>query len=114
MEQTQLEIKRGDTQNYTLYFKDENGAVIDITGWIVFFTVKENIDDTDDNAKIKKTITAHSDAVNGETTIALSSVDTNLVGNYLFDIQIKKSTGEIKTILEGNVVFQKDVTQRIV
>ena len=111
MEQKNLIVKRGDTKKYTLYFKDDDGAV-NITGWIVFFTVKEKVDDTDNNAKIKKTIITHVDVTQGKSQIELSPTDTDLVGNYLYDIQIKKATNEINTILEGTIVFTKDITQR--
>ena len=112
MEQANLTAQRGDTEEYTLYFKDSDGMVIDITGWVVFFTVKENLDDTDANAKISKTITDHTDPINGETVLKLTPTDTNLVGNYLYDIQIKKANGDIKTILQGTIDFGKDITQR--
>ena len=110
--QTNLFVKRGDTKTYTLYFEDENGARIDITGWIVFFTVKVHIDDSDDDAKIKKTITSHTDPTNGETQIPLTSTDTADVGNYVYDVQYRSTTGTIKTVIEGFLVIAKDVTQR--
>ena len=111
--QTNLTIKRGDSKTYTLKFADEDNSPIDITGWTVFFTMKANIDDVDNDAKIKKDITTHTDPTNGETEISLSATDTAQdIGSYVFDIQIKKSTGEIKTILEGIINVGKDVTQR--
>jgi len=120
IEQVQLSIKRGDSITYTLYFTDEDGGVIDISGYVVFFTVKENIDDIDDpesgeeiTAKIVKDIISHIDATNGKTQITLSSENTNQKpGSYLFDIQIKKDTLEINTILEGIITITKDVTMR--
>jgi len=112
MEQVHLEVKRGDTKRYTLYFKDKDGAKVNITDWTVFFTVKEKIDDSDNDAEIKKTITSHTDAVNGKTTVELTSEDTDLNGNFLYDIQIKRASGDINTILEGTIVFSKDITQR--
>jgi hypothetical protein len=111
--QTLLEIKRGDSKDYTLIFKDEDGNYIDITGWTVFFTAKIEIDDTDEQAVIKKTITVHTNPTAGQTKIQLTSSDTNLTQtSYVYDIQIKKSTGEIKTIVEGLINITKDVTQR--
>jgi len=111
--QTLLEIKRGDSKDYTLIFKDEDGNYIDITGWTVFFTAKVGIDDTDNEAVIKKTITIHTNPTAGQTKIQLTSADTNLNPiSYVFDIQIKKSTGEIQTIIEGLITIKKDVTQR--
>lgn len=109
---TELEIKRGDSKSYTLYFKDENNVAIDITGYTVFFTVKLELDDSDDDAVIQKTITVHSSPTEGVTVIELSPTDTNLTGNYIFDIQIKNVSAEIQTIMEGNISFSKDVTQR--
>ena len=114
IKQFDLSFKRGDTENRTLYFTDQYGAAEDITGWTVFFTVKEKVDDPDAQAKISKTITDHIDPKNGETVIDCSPTDTNLIGNFVYDIQIKKANGEIKTILEGSIVFSKDITQRIV
>ena len=111
--QTNLFIKRGDCKNYTLYFEDDDGDRINITGWVLFFTVKTNIDDPDSAAKISKTITIHTDPINGESQIALSSIDTVDVVNYCYDIQYKTLTGSIKTIVEGYVTISKDVTQRI-
>ena len=113
MQQVNLEIKRGDSKSYTLTFKDDDGALIDITDWTIFFTAKETVTDTDANAKISKDITSHTDPTNGETQIQLNSTDTNLTpGNYIYDIQIKKDTGEINTIVEGTLTITKDVTQR--
>lgn len=113
MDQIFLKIKRGDSKIYTIRFvEDDTQAAIDITGWTIFFTVKENVEDTDANAKIAKTITAHPNPTGGESQIELTTSDTNLIGNYLFDIQIKKDSGEIKTITEGIISFTKDVTLR--
>lgn len=109
---------RGDDDNIKVTFKDADGAVVDITGYTVFFTVKlrEDLYDTDDtNAKISKKITVHSDPTNGETTIKLTSTDTAISSNaeYYYDIQLKSSTGDISSIDRGNFVITEDVTKRI-
>lgn len=109
---TDLEIKRGDSKTYTIKFRDKDNNPVDISGWTVYFTVKENLGQTDENAKIKKDVTVHSNPLNGETQIALTSTDTNLVGNYIFDIQYKNMVNEIKTIVEGFITFAKDITRR--
>lgn len=108
-----LEIKRGDSETFIIQLRDEDEACIDITGWIIFFTVKQNLDQTDNDAKIKKNITIHTDPINGKTEIPISSSDTtNLLGNYIYDIQIKDTGGNIKTILEGIFTVSKDVSRR--
>ena len=112
IEQVNLTIKRGDTTTYILYLEDADGVNIDITGWIIFFTVKSHIEDSDDDAKIKKTITVHTNPTNGETQILLTSDDTADVGNYVYDIQYRSNTGIIQTIMEGFFTITQDVTQR--
>jgi hypothetical protein len=112
-DQTNLVIKRGDSKAYTLQFVDENDVAIDITGWIVFFTAKEKVSDDDDDAAIKKDITSHTNPTNGETKISLTSTDTAIdVKSYYYDIQVKTDTNEVKTIVDGKLLIQQDITQR--
>jgi len=113
VEQSCLSIKRGDTWSRTIYFEDEDGVAIDITGWTVFFTVKAKADDLDAAAVISKTITVFTDPTNGEAGISLTSTDTNqTIGSYLFDIQVKTNLAEIITVLEGILTITKDITIR--
>ena len=112
VEKQDLIEKRGDTQTYTLYFCDEDGAREDITGWTVFFTVKTKSSDVDASAIISKTVTTHTDATNGETQISLTSTDLATVGRYIYDVQVKTDTGDIKTVVEGNFTITQDVTTR--
>ena len=102
-----LIIRKRDTVIYDCWF------VVDITGATIFFTIKTKPSDTDDNAILQKTITTLTDASNGEAEIELSPTDTNLiVGNYLYDIAIKNSDGDIFTVLEGNICVMQDITIR--
>jgi len=112
VEQIELSEKRGDTQTYTLYFCDDAGAREDITGWKIFFTVKSKSSDLDAAAIISKTVTTHTDPTNGESQISLTSIDLGTVGRYIYDVQVKTDTGDIKTILEGNFIITQDVSLR--
>ena len=109
---TLLIIKRGDSKTYGLEFTDKYDSPENITGWEVVFTVKIKIDAPDSDAIIQKIITSHIDPTNGKTKIILSSLDTNPVGNFIFDVQVKTDLGEIKTVLEGDVSITQDITQR--
>lgn len=107
-------LTRGDSKNIVANFDDGTNA-IDITGYTVFFTLKEVNDKApnDDNAKIAKTITSHTDATAGETTIALDPSDTNLpYGIYKYDIQTKDPSGFITTVVIGDATVTDDVTKR--
>ena len=107
-----LYLQRGDDKFYILTFTDDNGEAVDITDWIIYFTVKEDLDDSDDDALLKKDVSVHFDAENGKTKLHLTNTDTDLVGNYYYDIQVKKSDGTIITIMEGMITFKQDITQR--
>jgi hypothetical protein len=110
-----LSLKRGDTWRRTLLFTDDKGAAINITNWIIRFTVKESIDDTDTVAKIKKDITVHTNPTGGESLLVLTSTDTNLTGKFLYDIQVEDpnvTPKEVTTILNGTIEFIKDITTR--
>ena len=107
------EKKRGDTVTLQLTFKDSDGNAIDITNYTVFFTLKNNKSDSDDDAIIKKDVTSHSDPTNGITTITLSAAETDdLLGSYWYDIQYKTGAGVIKTVVIGTYIFEEDVTIR--
>ena len=106
-------IKRGDSRDIRLTFTDGDGAVIDITGWTVYFTVKDDIEADDDNALIKKDVTAHTNPTQGETKIELTYDDTNITSkNYYYDLQVKTDEDKVYTVLEGVFVVEEDVTRR--
>jgi hypothetical protein len=108
-------IYRGDSREYTLNFTNSDGDKIDITGWKVFFTMKQYYSDNDDKAVIKKDIETHYDPTNGQTKIILLPSDTeNLIrGTYYYDVQVKRAEQNIITVLSGTIEVRPDVTRRI-
>lgn len=99
------------TMNYELRFK-ENGIPKDITGWTIFFTVKEKIGDVDANAKINHDLTTHQDALNGKTVIELTQIDTDRVGDYHYDICYRDDQGNVGVLYFGRIVFAEKTTKR--
>ena len=107
-----LEIFRKTTKVYELIFK-QDGLPLDITDWTIYYTLKENMGDSDDNAKIKKDITTHMDAPNGKTTIELSTTDTNLTSmSYYYDIKYKDDEGNVGILFRGRTTIVEPVTTR--
>ena len=108
---------RRSTQPYKIKVK-KDGIAEDITGWTIYFTVKENMNDDDTEsgggeAKIAKDITIHTDPTNGQTLITLSSSDTNLTpGNYYYDIKYKDDEDNIAVLFRGRIKIIKPVTTR--
>lgn len=101
-----LEVSQGDSEDYVLTIK-ENGVVVNITGYVFVMTVKQNITDTDANAKIRKRVTTHSDPTNGETTISLAGSDTSSLSvssstqKYVYDIVMVDTSSKEKTLMSG-------------
>jgi hypothetical protein len=108
-----LEYFRGDDISLALAFTDENDAVVNITGWTIFFEVKREKDDSDSSAVISKTVTVHTSPTLGLSTVAITASDTNaLLGSYHYDIQAKTNTGRILTVTSGIITFREDITRR--
>ena len=109
-----MRLIRGDDKTYTVTFLDSDGVAIDITGYTVFFTVKANLTDSDDNAIIKKDITSHSDPTNGQTELSFAASDTDGVeeGTYYFDLQLKDTGGLIKSTKRQYFYIDQDITLR--
>ena len=109
-----LEVFQGDSEDYVLTIK-ENGVAIDITGYVFVMSVKDNATDTDATAKIRKRVTSHSDPTNGETTISLSSSDTNITisgstQKYVYDIVMVDTSSKEKTLLSGVFKVKERIT----
>lgn len=116
---SKITIVRGDDVSFTTTFTDADGSAIDITGYTVFFTVKEAKrvvdDDTSDSAAIiTKDVTSHSDPTAGVTIISLTDTQTNVTpGEYVYDLQLNDGSDGISSTESGIFEVLADVTRRI-
>lgn len=107
---------RGDSQTYTITFKDADGNLYNIKNWAVTFTLKDTHSLPDSAAVLQKTFRTFSDTTSGTSGVAvitLTPSDTVNIdpGEYDFDIQICTSLGENFTILRGKYDLEFDVTR---
>lgn len=108
---TDLSIYEGEDQVNTVTILAEDGNPLDITGYTFLFTVKNKLNDSDDNALIYKEITSHSDPTNGVTEITLVPADTaDKAGNYFYDYQWTDNAGKRRVVFK-NANFQ--IEQRV-
>ena len=104
-----LTIEKGSTKNYELQFTSD-GASQSIEDWTVYFTLKEDMEDADSSALIKKTITSHSDASGGITLVELSKTDTNLTpGTYYFSFDYKDDDDNEGVLFWGHLTIKDSV-----
>ncbi len=113
-----VQIIRKDSVSIKTTFKQKDWTPIDITGYTVYFTVKTKADvnisnPTDSNAIILKDITAHTDPTQWETSIVLTTSDTNKTPDvYSADLQLKDAASKIHSSSRFDFEIIQEVTQR--
>ena len=106
-----LVIPQKTSKCYELEFLTD-GYGEDITNFTIYFVVKANYNDTDDNATLKKKITTHEDAAAGQTLIELSASDTDLIkGDYRYEISYVDGDGIAEVIFTGRLTITKTILQ---
>ena len=112
LQQNDIVTYRGDDFSTNLVFRDADGAVVDITGWKIFFTVKKHRDAADSTASIAVTIDP-TDPTNGVALVVVSHTITDLLtGTFYYDFKFKKADGTIQTIVSGGITFERNITRR--
>ena len=99
----------------TLTYK-VNGVAQDITDFTFYFTIKEDLADSDSDAIYSDTITVHSDPIHGITQIAIPRADTIYIkpGKYVYDVSfLDANTDTAKTILRGDFTFEMPTDKEI-
>lgn len=115
MSSNRIDIIKRDDSAFQLTFTDINGDPIDLTGGIVFFTVKKHKIDTDDDALIVKDIEAADidNPEDGIVILTLSAEETDIpVGDYYFDVQLKTNEDKISSTYAGRFLVAQDITIR--
>jgi hypothetical protein len=113
-----LLLTRGDSQTYTLTFKDGSGNLYCIKNWVVKFTLKTDWNLPDSEASLQKIVTAFSDTTSGTTgvaSVALTPSDTADLEprEYDFDIAVTTNDGDNYTVMKGKLNLEYDVTKTV-
>lgn len=114
---SKLSVNRGTTYAITFNYQ-KDGVAASLVGASVFFTVKTTEfdgDTSDTTAVLSKTVTSHTDAAGGITTITINPADTATLtpATYFYDIKVKESTGAIYKCDEGKLVLDGSPTNRM-
>lgn len=106
-----LEVFRLTQHKIALEIQTKLGYLEDLTGGAIYLTVKENMEDADGSAKISKDLTPTSPTT-GQIGITLSTTDTDLIGNYYYDIKYVDSSSNSYILFSGRIKFIESVTER--
>jgi hypothetical protein len=112
-----LTLNRKTDEVITFQYYDSDGTTPRaLTGATILFTVKPNSYDSDDDdseAILSKTITSHTNAAAGQSSITLTDVDTNVTpSNYFYDIKVVESDGKIYKATSGRCLISGSPTNR--
>lgn len=112
-----LKLIRGDDATFAITFKDQDGEVINLTGYKVFFTVKKASDlalGDDTKALISKSLTNIPSPTLGKVAIVLTHSETSLpIGTYVWDLQLKSASNIITSTQKGELEVVQDVSKNI-
>jgi hypothetical protein len=113
MANDEISINRQDTYSKTVNLKDEDGNLIDASGWTIYFTVRDFVADTSISVDTDALIsTSFAGSASGIHTLTLTSSETNICpGNYFYDFQVKKTDGTISSPSKGNFIIKGDITR---
>lgn len=105
-----IEIIQGDDTTIQATFTDGDGAIVDISGSIMKFTVKK---DFGSPAVISKIVASglHTNPTGGISSVLLTHDDTDIdLGDYYWDIELTFSTGIINSVDYGKFVVKPDIS----
>ena len=106
-------LVRGDDWSLKLTITSSGNAV-DINGYTYYWTLKENVDDSDSAAAVQVTISpTGASASAGEVTLTASAATTTQITpqTYNYDVQQVNDSGVVQTLLLGKVKVVKDITR---
>ncbi len=111
-----LTLTRGDSQTYTLTFKNAAGTPYCLKNWAVFLTLKTNPLLPDSQAVLQKIVTSFADSTAGTSGVAvitLAPTDTVDLdpAEYDFDISCRTAANETYTVMKGKFNLEYDVTR---
>ena len=108
-----ITMVRGDDKLFELTFT-KGGTALDISGWTIYFTVKDRLALEDAEAILARDITVHSDPTHGKTQLTITHDESEgLPDMALYDIRSKDGEGQITTLLIGRIYAINSITQRI-
>ena len=111
-QEADMTFTRGDTARIDVAVLDTDGEPFNLTGCTLFLTVKTALSVADASATISKTVTTHDDAAAGESHFDIDAGQNTPAGKYVYDVQLKDSTGKIYTLFAGLWTVLGDVTLR--
>jgi hypothetical protein len=106
-----LSVYQGDDQSWTVTVRNQDGTPAVITGFTARAQIRRGVADSDPVVVAEMAASIASPVVN----LSLTHIQTSTMsGRYVWDLQLTSPTGEVTTILAGNVNAKAEVTRATV
>lgn len=108
------QIVRGDTFSIKLNVVDKNGDPVDLTGRSIYFTMKQSLNEPDQNAAVRYSeVISDPEATDGKAVIHILPQYTSTLNatKYWYDIQLVTNQQKVHTLKRGRIEVILDVTQ---
>jgi len=116
----ELEFHKGDSKNLIVTVVDGSGIAVNLTNYLVIFSMKANKKDTayitqkkNLNAGGSESEIAMTDPTHGKVTIILLPADTSGLRNsgsdYVYDVEIRNGN-VVKTVIDSTITLLDEVT----
>ena len=92
-----------------------NGGIQNITGWAIYFIVKQFQTDSDSSALINIEVTSHLFPITGQSFLsAAGTITANLTGQYYYQFSLVDNLGNRITPIGGTYTFGANLLQNTV
>ena len=90
-----------------------NGVPVDLTSWVIIFSLKHQDIDPDGDAVIRKPASIPN-PVSGEFVLDLTTTDTDIdIGLYVWDIRMQDAQNHVQVVQKGTIWCLQPVTHSI-
>jgi len=94
MKDYEIELVRGNSPTINVTVTDDEGTVVNLTGYTMKMSVKYQAEDTDANALIGPLTATIANPASGIGVFSLTPTNTDIgAGDYVYDIKIENAGG---------------------
>ena len=110
---TDINIYRADNKIVTAIIRDENNALVNVSGQKSYLTVKNNLSLADANATFQINGSISGNVTGGTLLFYITPTNTSgaVPGQYKYDIQVTDSNSRVFTAGFGDFNILQDVTK---
>jgi len=107
-----LEIDAGSTFQTTIEYLDADDVAVNLTGYSARMHIRDTVESDDTVVELEDGSGITITAAGGTLDIEIAATATkDLVGPYVYDLEIESGTGVVTRLVQGSVTVNPEVTR---